>query len=413
MLVLSGCSNRAIILDSRQEGSHEKQDRVLRRWRGFCTRAGFDPDLTQYTPEQRELVTRTFLTCYRTATWDEDGRPSGHRRQAVAVSTIREAAGHLATTFRNRFLPSPVHQPDRPILLPSIRALLKAFDNVDPPPNRQKAVTPRLLRGMHARAAKFGRDSLEAVVSDLAILAFFFAMRSCEFVSVPIPGRTKLLSVRSLQFWDSNHRPLPYNSTKLASQATRISVTFTHQKNAIKNDTRTQERTGDPILCPLRAATSIISRLRRSFERVTPSTPLNMAMVSGVRTQATQQLLAQQLRQTCADLGGASKLGYSPSDIGTKSIRSGAAMALFLHNHPVSRIMILGRWSSDAFLAYIRPQVLEWTNNMSRDMIALDNFFHISNPPPTNRTDQDTQRAPYSSFTGPSNLLVPKLHLFH
>ena len=88
---------------------------------------------------------------------------------------------------------------------------------------------------------------------------------------------------------------------------------------------------------------------------LTPSTPLNMAMVSGVRTQATQQLLAQQLRQTCADLDGASKLGYSHSDIGTKSIRSGAAMALFLHNHPVSRIMILGRWSSDAFLACLHP----------------------------------------------------------
>jgi hypothetical protein len=37
--------------------------------------------------------------------------------------------------------------------------------------------------------------------------------------------------------------------------------------------------------------------------------------------------------------------------------------------------MILGRWSSDAFLVYIRPQVLEWTNNMSCDMIHLDSFF--------------------------------------
>ena len=43
-------------------------------------------------------------------------------------------------------------------------------------------------------------DSLEAVASDLTILVFFFAMHSCKFVSVPIPGRTKLLSVCSLQF---------------------------------------------------------------------------------------------------------------------------------------------------------------------------------------------------------------------
>jgi hypothetical protein len=39
-----------------------------------------------------------------------------------------------------------------------------------------------------------------------------------------------------------------------------------------------------------------------------------------------------------------------------------------------AKIMTLGRWSSDAFLVYIRPQVLEWTNNVSCNMIHLDSF---------------------------------------
>ena len=52
-------------------------------------------------------------------------------------------------------------------------------------------------------------------------------------------------------------------------------------------------------------------------------------------------------------------------------------MALFLKDHSVHKIMILGRWSSDAFLVYIRPQVLEWTNNMSRDMISFNSFLDI------------------------------------
>ncbi|KAI2496577.1 hypothetical protein MHU86_17905 [Fragilaria crotonensis] len=50
-------------------------------------------------------------------------------------------------------------------------------------------------------------------------------------------------------------------------------------------------------------------------------------------------------------------------------------MGLFLMDQPVAKIMILGRWSSDAFLDYIRPQVLEWTNQLSRDMIQNDSFF--------------------------------------
>ena len=50
-------------------------------------------------------------------------------------------------------------------------------------------------------------------------------------------------------------------------------------------------------------------------------------------------------------------------------------MSLFLANHSVAKIMILGRWSSDAFLVYLRPQVLEWTNNMSSDMLQNKSFF--------------------------------------
>jgi hypothetical protein len=33
---------------------------------------------------------------------------------------------------------------------------------------------------------------------------------------------------------------------------------------------------------------------------------------------------------------------------------------------------------SQAFLVYIRPQVIEWTNNMSSDMIRLNSFTDAS-----------------------------------
>eukprot|EP00978_Attheya_sp_CCMP212_P021308 scaffold62029_cov65-Attheya_sp.AAC.1 len=43
-------------------------------------------------------------------------------------------------------------------------------------------------------------------------------------------------------------------------------------------------------------------------------------------------------------------------DIGTHSIRSAAAMAMYLAGVPVFTIMLIGRWSRDAFLHYIRRQ---------------------------------------------------------
>ena len=42
-------------------------------------------------------------------------------------------------------------------------------------------------------------------------------------------------------------------------------------------------------------------------------------------------------------------------------------MSLFLMNYSVDKIMLLGCWSSDGFLVYIRPQVLEWTDHMAAD----------------------------------------------
>jgi hypothetical protein len=52
-------------------------------------------------------------------------------------------------------------------------------------------------------------------------------------------------------------------------------------------------------------------------------------------------------------------------------------MAFFLMDHHPTKIIILGRRKGEAFMDYIRPQVLEWTNMMSRDMVAFDSFTDL------------------------------------
>ena len=44
------------------------------------------------------------------------------------------------------------------------------------------------------------------------------------------------------------------------------------------------------------------------------------------------------------------------------------ALALSRRQYPETKIMILGRWKSNAFMSYIRPQVLELTSNLAEDM---------------------------------------------
>ena len=47
-------------------------------------------------------------------------------------------------------------------------------------------------------------------------------------------------------------------------------------------------------------------------------------------------------------------LGLDNREAGTHSVRASITMRMFLAKEPIYTIMLIGRWSSDASLAYIR-----------------------------------------------------------
>jgi hypothetical protein len=245
-------------------------------------------------------------------------------------------------------------------------------------------------------------NSAQAASAKLAIMAFFFAMRSCEYTTFRDPGRTKTLDVAHVLFCDSRKQIIPQDCD--VADAVYVTVTFVDQKNGDKMDMRTQRRTGDKILCPVLRLHSLISRIRQTV----PGHAINTVHLAGTTVAITNSFLLKQIRYTCRICGDHKTFGFYSTKIGTHSLRSGGAMALFLNNHLVHKIMIFGRWSSDAFLVYIRPQVLKWTNNMSEDMIKDDSFLDASN---ARRTHNEDSRV-HQQFNGPS-IIVPCLHLFH
>ena len=85
-----------------------------------------------------------------------------------------------------------------------------------------------------------------------------------------------------------------------------------------------------------------------------------------------------QLRSIAVSIRG-EILGFDTRDIGCHSIRSGFAMALVLVNtHPMT-IMVAGRWKSEAFLKYVRNQVVMFTINLSKKMLQSKDFFTVPN----------------------------------
>jgi hypothetical protein len=146
---------------------------------------------------------------------------------------------------------------------------------------------------------------------------------------------------------------------------------------------------------------------------VSSATTINTIAVNGKVGLLTNTYILNLLRNTCYSFGGKAAFGFDPHDIGNKSICSGAAMALFTNDISTAKIMILGRWSSDTFLAYIRPQVLEWINNMSHEMITVDSFFDVQMNHRETTANPCTHVNRYNTpFNGPS-VIIPILHLNH
>jgi hypothetical protein len=257
------------------------------------------------------------------------------------------------------------------------------------------------------------RDTLPAATADLAIGAFFFAKRSCEFSMTKKPGQTKIVTLQYVLFCDRTKRIVPCYSPDLLSRAEYMTITFVSQKSGKKMDLRTQQRTGDPVLCPVLRYGSVVLQILRQNPLAPKDTQLNTICIGTQTGTITNDYVRDLLRTTCSSFGGKETFGYATAKIGNKSICSGAAMALFLDNVSSTGIMLLGRWASTAFLAYIRPQVLEWTSNMSKSMIKIDSFLDPSSRNVTDDNDDPRQQTQYKPFNGSNTILMPKLHLHH
>jgi hypothetical protein len=203
-------------------------------------------------------------------------------------------------------------------------------------------------------------------------------MRSCEYVKVPAAEkrRTDIVRLRCVVF-RHNRAIIPHDSPDL-ELADFVSITFEMQKKDEKFDRVTQHTTGHIIMCPVRLWAAIIKRIRSYIHALTTipqsqlsgaSTKLNTSRaktssIPSITQQTPSATLTSELRRgTLApvpvDRGGGECYGHGP------------------RRCPPFRIMMIGRWSSDAFLQYICKQVDQFSHNISTCMNKHMHFRHI------------------------------------
>ena len=361
-------------------GTQTKQHRAWSRWRHFLTSIDLSKDsyLQSIRPHQQLKLLSAFGHTVRTG---EYSKPNISR---LGEESVRNAIDHVAQTFRNNFHPDPRLDADGRLAL-ILQHQYKSYKNSDPPAQHQKALPGCILIQMFRETT----TARSKAIADLCGGAFFFAMRSCEYLTVSGPPRkTKRLTLGNLRFY-KNHKEVSKQSPNL-HKSEFISITFVDQKNDMRYETVTMHAAAHPLLCPVKCWARVTKRALKT-PKAGPDTPVNVFMSNNKRhmvssTDAMKSIRAAAIRY------GENKLGFKHTEIGTHSLRSGAAMAMYLDEVPVYTIMLIGRWSSDAFLLYIRRQVEQFSHNVSSRMIQNMDFTHVPNfDPHTENHDPRTR----------------------
>ena len=190
-------------------------------------------------------------------------------------------------------------------------------------------------------------------------------MRSCEYLKVSNgqQKKTKGLCLRNIRFF-SEGKEITRRTLDSLRSAEIVSITFEDQKNGEKFDTVNLQKSYDESLCPVIAWAKTITRIT-SYPGSTRDTPISVYLCGKKFIHITDKNVLQILRNTVKQIGE-ENLGIKALEVGTHSIRSGGAMAMYLAQPQITTytIQLIGRWRSDAFLKYIRKQVKQFSSHI-------------------------------------------------
>jgi hypothetical protein len=301
---------------------------------------------------RRNIIISSFAEAVREATF------SPRNQETLVEGTVNATVTFVAQAFRTNSREDPRLDADRKTCFLH-QEQYRGYGNQDKARAKQKALPASVLRRMF----EWSSSPWEMAVTWLLVLAFFFAMRSCEYLTASYPEeskQTKKLRLKNIIF-KKQGRIVPHSShLALLAAADLVIVTFEFQKNNLRDHSVHMFRTPDPLLCPVKAAAHIVVRVRSIINLSNDTKICSFMTTAGKVVDINSAQVRARLRAVVSLIGEAS-LGFPAVETGLHSIRSGAAIAMFLSGVSTIIIQRVGRWKSDAFLEYIRDQVENFT----------------------------------------------------
>ena len=160
----------------------------------------------------------------------------------------------------------------------------------------------------------------QVAIRVLAISAYFFACRSCEYLKVPAAEKkkTEILKLKDIRLFRNGFK-LSHSNSHL-EYTDSVSLNFANKKNGIKDDLVTHQRTGDTLFCPVRIFAKIVKRIRH-YAGSSDSTPISAVWRNKRIDHITSKEMTIALRNA-VEAYNHMKLGIRKEEIRNHSLRS-------------------------------------------------------------------------------------------
>jgi hypothetical protein len=230
-----------------------------------------------------------------------------------------------------------------------------------------------------------GASTLMQATADLCFIApFFFLLRVGEYTCKGSRNETKQtiqFRMKDVTFFKKDKagrlRQLPRASPDwMILSADGATLTLSNQKNGWQNVSIHHEWSGEDLKDVVRSIGCHFCHIRRHMNN-NWETFLSAVFTEEGRCEVTDKHVTEALKASAGSLQYPELRGIPLERIKTHSLRVRGANALAFSGYNEMQIQKMGRWRCDTFKTYIREQLANFSEGMSRAMKKSFGFVNV------------------------------------
>lgn len=350
-----------------------------RRWVAFVTPLGLDPYLQDTTYRHRIRALTGFAAIIREGLFNK-----GDQVRAPTVSSALTAVGK-ACALANGI--DPTKCPATGKFHTRIQEMLDGWRKQDPATTKELPVEADVPEYLVALSMVTTADEKDKAVADLVTVAYYYLLRVGEYTAkgkgTPESGatQTRPFKMKDVAFFAMHsktkqlYRLPPTASDWDIMNAASATLKLDNQKNGWKDVCINHEHNLDDINCGVRALGRRYCHIRKHTND--PTTPIFTYFVDGNGVHVINKDIREAVKLAATALDYEGTRGTPIKLINTHSLRIGGACALALGGFTDTQIMKMGRWRSGAFREYVRENLSNYAEGMSKAMKKCHYFVNI------------------------------------